>query len=68
MWDTFSGKSTLSKDDFFKYFENISEGCAIFISNLTKFEYPIALDFEWEFECCQVDSKNKKFNFLLNFK
>ena len=68
MWNTFRGKSTLSKEDFFKYFENISEGYGILGTDLTKFQYPIFLDLEDDFEYCQIDCKNKNLNFLLNFK
>lgn len=68
IWNTFRANSTLSKEDFFKYFENISEGYAIFISDLIKFQYPISLDLGEDLEYYQIDCKNKNLNFLLNFK
>ena len=68
MWNTFRAKSTLDKEDFFKYFENLSEGYAIFITDLIKFQYPISIDLVANFEYCQIDCKTKNLNFLLNFK
>lgn len=44
LWESFSNKSGISKNDFFKYFKDKDEGYALKIDNLNLFNNPINTD------------------------